>query len=45
MMKKDRDVRKLEPKALQGKLLGYTERDKGYLVYVPNTRKVMAVRD
>ena len=25
--------------------LGYTEGDNGYLVYVPNTRKVVAVRD
>ena len=45
MRKRDRDVSKLEPKALEGKLVGYTEGDKGYLVYVPNTRKVVAVRD
>ena len=25
--------------------MGYTEGDNGYLVYVPNTRKVMVVRD
>ena len=25
--------------------VGHTEGDKGYLVYVPNTRKVVAVRD
>ena len=25
--------------------MGYTEGDNGYLVYVPNTRKVVAVRD
>ena len=37
--------RKLQPKALEGKLLGYLEGDKGYLVYVPNTRNVVAVRD
>ena len=45
MRKRDRDVSKLEPKALEGKFGGYTEGDNGYLVYVPNTRKVMAVRD
>ena len=43
--KRDRDVRKLEPKAPEGKFVGYTEGDNGYLFYVPNTRKVMAVRD
>ena len=37
--------RKLEPKALEGKFVGYTKEDKGFLVYVPNTRKVVAVRD
>ena len=36
---------KLEPKALAGIFVGYTEEDNGYLVYVPNTRKVVAVRD
>ena len=36
MRKRHRDV---------SKLLGYTEGDNGYLVYVPNTRKVLAVRD
>ena len=45
MRKQDRDVSKLEPKALEGKFVGYTEEDNGYLVYVPNTRKVVAVRD
>ena len=45
MRKRDRDVSKLEPKALEGKFLGYTEGDNGYLVYVPNTYKVVAVRD
>ena len=45
MRKPDRDVSKLEPKALEGKLLGHTEGDNGYLMYVPNTRKVVAVRD
>ena len=45
MRKRDRDVSKLEPKALEGKFVGYTERDNGYLVYVPNTRKLVAVRD
>ena len=43
--KRHRDVSKLEPKALEGKFVGYTEADSGYLVYVPNTRKVVAVRD
>ena len=38
MRKRDREVSKLEPKA-------YTEGENGYLVYIPNTRKVMAVRD
>ena len=45
MMKRDRDVSKLEPKALEGKFVGDTEGDNGYLVYVPNTSKVVAVRD
>ena len=45
MRKPDRDVSKPEPKALEGKFVGYTEEDNGYLVYVPNTRKVVAVRD
>ena len=45
MRKRDREVRKLEPKALEGKFVGYTEGENGYLVYIPNTRKVMAVRD
>ena len=37
--------RKFEPKALEGKFVGYTKEDNGFLVYVPNTRKVVAVRD
>ena len=45
LSKWDRDVSKLVPKALEGKFVGYTEGDNGYLVYVPNTRKVVAVRD
>ena len=45
MRKRDRDVSKLEPKALEGKFVGYTEGENGYLVYVHNTRKVVAVRD
>ena len=45
MRKRDRDVSKLEPKALEGKFMGYTEGDNGYLAYVPNTRRVVAVRD
>ena len=43
--KRDIDVSKLEPKAMEGKFVGYTEGDNGYLVYVPNTRKVVVVRD
>ena len=43
--KRDKDVSKLEPKAQEGKFVEYTEGDKGNLVYVPNTRKVVAVRD
>ena len=45
MRKRDRDASKLEPKALEGKFVGYTEGDNGYLVCVPNTRKVVTVRD
>ena len=45
MRKRDRDVSKLEPKALEEKFVGYTEGDIGYLVYVHNTRKFVAVRD
>ena len=43
--KRNRYVSKLEPKALEGKFLGYTEGDNGYMVYVPNPLKVVAVRD
>ena len=35
MRKRDTDFSKIEPKALEGKFLDYTERDNGYLVYVP----------
>ena len=42
---RDRDVSKIEPKALEGKFAGYAEGGNRYLVYVPNTRKVVAVRD
>ena len=45
MRKRDRDVSKLEPKALEGNFVSYTEGENGYLVYVPNIRKVMLVRD
>ena len=45
MRMRDRDVSKLEPKALKGKIVGYTGGDNGYFVYVPNTRKVVAFRD
>ena len=41
----DRDVSKLEPKAVKGKFLGYPEVDNGYMVYVTNTRKFMTVQD
>ena len=44
MRKRDRDVSNLEPEALEGKFVGYTEGEKGYLVYIPNTCKVLAVR-
>ena len=45
MKKRDRDVSKLEPKALERKFVGYTEGENGYLVYVPNQRKVVATWD
>ena len=45
LRKRERDVSELEPKELEGNFVGYTEGDNGYLVYVPNTRKVVAVRD
>ena len=45
MRKRGRDVSKLEPKALEGKLVGYNEGDNGYLVYALNTRKIVAVQD
>ena len=45
MRKRDRDVSKLEPKALKRKFLGYIEGDNEHLVYVPNTRKLVALRD
>ena len=42
---RERDVIKLETKALEGKFVDYTEGDNGYLLYVPNAHKVVAVRD
>ena len=45
MRKRDREVSKLEPKALEGKFVGYTEGENGYLVYILNPCKMMAVRD
>ena len=45
MRKRDRDVSKLDHKAVEGKFVGYIEGDNGYLVYVPQIRKVMKVRD
>ena len=45
MRKRDRDVSNLELKALEGKFVGYTEGYNGYLVYLPNTHRVVAVRD
>ena len=45
MMKPDRDIGELETKALEGKFMGCTEGDDEDLVYVPNTRKIVAVRD
>ena len=41
--KRDRDVSILEPKALEGKFVGYTEGDNGYLVYVHSKRKARDV--
>ena len=43
--KRDRNVSKLEPKALEGKFVGYTEGKNGYLVYIPSTSKAVAVQD
>ena len=43
MRKRDRDFSKLEPKALEGKFVGYTEGDNAYMVYIPNTFMVVAV--
>ena len=43
--KRDRDLIKLEPEALEGKIVGHTERDNWYVVYVPNTHKIVTVRD
>ena len=45
MRKSDRDVSEIETKALKGKHVAYTEGDNGYLVYVPNTCKVVAFRN
>ena len=45
MRKRDRDVCKLEPKALEGKRACYIEVDNGNLVHVPNTHKVVTIRD
>ena len=38
MRKRDREVSKLEPKALEGKFVGYTEGENGYLVYLTHAR-------
>ena len=45
MRKRDSDVSKLEPKALEGKFVDYIEEHNGYLVCVPNTSKIVAARD
>ena len=45
MRKRKKDVSKLEPKALEGNFVSYTGGDNKYLVYVPNTRILMAVQD
>ena len=45
MRRRDRDVGTLEPKALDGRFVGYTEGDNEYLVFVTNKRKVVAVQD
>ena len=42
MRKRDRDVSKIQPNALEGKFVGYID---GNNEYVPNTRNVVAVRD
>ena len=45
MGKRDRVDSKLEPKSLDGKILIYTKEDDKYLVYLPNTHKVVTDRD
>ena len=45
MMKRVKDVINLEPMALEGKFLGYTGGDTGYLLYLPKTRREVAFRD
>ena len=40
MRNQERDVSKLEPKAQEGKFLGYTEGDNGYLEYVPTLARL-----
>ena len=45
MRKRDRDVGKIEHKALEGENVSYTEVDNKYLVYVTNARKVAAIQD
>ena len=37
--------KKLEPKCLEGYLVGFCESTKGYRVYLPDTRKVIVSRD
>ena len=45
MRKTESYVNKLEPLALDGKIVGYTDEDIGCLVYVRNRRKMMTVQD
>jgi hypothetical protein len=41
----DSDRRKLDPKAVEGLFVGYSETVKAYLVYVAKDRKVITIRD
>ena len=43
MKKSNRHVSKHEAKAFEGKCVGYDEIDKGHLIFLPNSSKLMAV--
>ena len=45
MRKGDGEVSKFKSKALEGQFVGSTEYDNRYQVSIPNSRKVMRVRD